>query len=118
MVYVIHRCDSIAAIHVQQSDRSCSRTVKVDLFHQVGISVPGATLGDRSTSCLGRHLCQSDHDDDVNDEAQWFENLVLRQPAHKCQWTPGENSDSPQFGNLKIYSTQKSIFQTFIPCRC
>lgn len=26
---------------------------------KVGISVPGATLGDRSTSCLGRHLCQS-----------------------------------------------------------
>ena len=42
--------------------------VKVD-SHQVGISVPGATLGDRSTSCLGRHLCQSDNDvnDDDND---------------------------------------------------
>ena len=38
----------------------------MNFFHQVGISVPGATLGDRSTSCLGRHLCQSDHDD-VND---------------------------------------------------
>ena len=36
--------------------------------HQVGISVPGATLGDRSTSCLGRHLCQSDNDDDDNDD--------------------------------------------------
>ena len=29
--------------------------------------MPGARLGDRSTSCLGRHLCQSDNDDDDDD---------------------------------------------------
>ena len=29
--------------------------------------MPGASLGDRSTSCLGRHLCQSDNDDDDDD---------------------------------------------------
>ena len=39
------------------------REANVD-SHQVGISVPGATLGDRSTSCLGRHLCQSENYDD------------------------------------------------------
>ena len=30
--------------------------------------MPGASLGDRSTSCLGRHLCQSDNDDDDDDD--------------------------------------------------
>ena len=30
--------------------------------------MPGASLGDRSTSCLGRHLCQSDNDEDDNDD--------------------------------------------------
>jgi len=30
----------------------------VDIL-KVGLSVPGASLGDRATACLGRHLCQS-----------------------------------------------------------
>ena len=82
--------------------------------------MPGATLGDRSTSCLGRHLCQSDNlddNDDVNDgdndngdsgvndgDNEETAVLVLRQPPDNCQWTSGENSDSPQPGNPRPIS--------------
>ena len=94
-------------------------------LHQVGISVPGATLGDRSTSCLGRHLCQSDNlddNDDVNDgdndngdsgvndgDNEETAVLVLRQPPDNCQWTSGENSDSPQPGNPRPSSHKINI---------
>ena len=88
--------------------------------------MPGATLGDRSTSCLGRHLCQSANDvndndvidlnDDVNHvndgdnyEAVVAQILVLRYPPDNCQWTSGENSDSPQPGNLRPISHKINI---------
>ena len=54
-----------------------SASQQFSTFPQVGISVPGATLGDRSTSCLGRHLCQSDNDDCENCAVVGFSSNLL-----------------------------------------
>ena len=52
----------------------------------------------------------NDGDNDVSDgDNDETAVLVLRQPPDNCQWTSGENSDSPQPGNLRPISHKINI---------
>jgi len=80
---------------------------------KVGISVPGASLGDRSTSCLGRHLCQSS----LTNASGLQERIVTLHSLMLAFMQLGDSSPSfSTFLNNRIQGDQLNCAQLFPLC--